>query len=99
MPPSSPPSEQHQTRSGLVPVWLTPRRTALGLLAIAAIVLSLALVVYEFVLGVALVGAGYALRLSRRGGAEVTMRAVGLALLAGPAAYAAVALVAALFNW
>jgi len=69
------------------------------LLAITAIVLSPALVIYEFVLGVALVGAGYVLRLSRRGGAETTIRAVGLALLAGPAAYAAVAPIAALFNW
>jgi hypothetical protein len=69
------------------------------LLAITAIVLSPALVIYEFVLGLALVGAGYALRLSRRGEAEATMRAVGLALLAGPAAYATVAAIAALFNW
>jgi len=99
MPPSSTSSEYQQKQPGLVPAWLTPRRTALGLLAIAAIVLSPALVVYEFVLGVALVGAGYALRLSRRGGAEDPMRAVGFALLAGPAAYAAVALVAAFFNW
>ena len=99
MPPSSTSSKYRQREPGLVPAWLTARRTALWVLAITAIVLSPALVVYEFVFGVALVGSGYALRLSRRGGAEVTMRAVGLALLAGPAAYAVVALVAALFNW
>lgn len=79
--------------------WLTPRRMGLGALAAVAILVSPILVVYEFVLGLALVVAGYVARAIQRGPTETTVRAVGFALLAGPVAYALAWFPAQLFNW
>jgi hypothetical protein len=79
--------------------WLTPRRIALGALAIVAILASPLLVVYEFVLGLALVAGGFIARLVQRSSTERNVRAVGVALLAGPVAYALAAIPAQLFDW
>jgi hypothetical protein len=81
------------------PSWLTPRRIALGALAILAVLVSPILVVYEFVLGLALVAGGLLARLIRRSPRERNARAVGLAVLAGPVAYALAWILGQLFNW
>jgi chromate transport protein ChrA len=78
---------------------LTPRRIALGAIAIVAILLSPLLVVYEFVVGLALVVGGFIARLIQRSPTERNVRAAGVALLAGPVAYALAAIPAQLFNW
>ena len=79
--------------------WLTPRRIGLGALAVVAILVSPILVVYEFVVGLALVGGGFIARLIQRSPTERNIRAIGLALLVGPVAYALAAILAQLFNW
>ncbi|MGH2779157.1 MAG: hypothetical protein ACRDJB_10990 [Actinomycetota bacterium] len=79
--------------------WLTPRRIGLGALAVVAVLVSPILVVYEFVVGLALVGGGFIARLIQRSPTERNVRAVGLALLAGPVAYALAWFPAQLFNW
>jgi hypothetical protein len=78
----------------------TPSRIALGTLAIISILVSPALVVYEFLLGLVLVVAGYAARLVRSGPlTERRVETIGFALLAGPLVYAIAWPLAELFNW
>jgi hypothetical protein len=78
----------------------TPRRIALGTLTIISILVSPALVVYECLLGLVLVVAGYAARLVRSGPlAERRVETIGFALLAGPLVYAIACPLAELFNW
>ena len=79
--------------------WFSRRRIALGALAILAVLLSPILVVYEFVLGLALVVGGLLVRLIRRSPTDRNLSAVGVALLAGPAAYALASIPAQLFGW
>ena len=79
---------------------LSRRRVALGVLAIMSILASPALVVYEFILGLALVVFGYAARLVRPGSvAERRTETIGLALLAGPFVYSIAWMLAELFHW
>ena len=68
---------------------LSRRRIGLGALALISLLVSPALVVYEFLLSVALLAAVPIAR-HVRSDPEVggTARAVGAALLAGPVAYA-----------
>ncbi|MDQ4059124.1 MAG: hypothetical protein M3124_08380 [Actinomycetota bacterium] len=79
--------------------WLSPRRIALRVLGILAVILSPILVVYEFVLGLALVAGGILARHIHRSPTDRSLSAVGVALLAGPAAYTLAWLLAQLFNW
>jgi hypothetical protein len=68
--------------------WLTPGRMGVVVLVMASVILSPLLVVYEFVLGLALVISGYIARFARPNSPAVThIRTIGLVLLAGPLAY------------
>lgn len=85
---------------GLALSGLGPRRIALGALALISILVSPALVVYELLLGLALVAVGYGARLVRSGSlAERKVEAIGMALLAGPVAYAIAWPLAEVFDW
>jgi len=78
---------------------LNPRRIGLGALAIVSIVASPALVVYEFFLGIVLAVANLVTRRVRPShlvGRNVG--AIGMALLAGPVAYAIAWALAEWFN-
>jgi hypothetical protein len=80
--------------------WLSPIRVGLGVLVIASVILSPVLVVYEFVLGLALALAGYVARLARpRSSAGNRIGIIGLALLAGPMAYLLAWPLAFWFDW
>jgi hypothetical protein len=81
--------------------WLGPRRVALTVLVAASILLSPLLVVYEFVVGLVLVIAGYALPLMKRGGSRAgpNVEVYGIALLAGPLVYALAWMLGGLFDW
>lgn len=80
--------------------WLSPRRIGFGVLAIISILTSPAVVVYQLLLGLTLVAAGYVARRARPDPlAGTTVRAVGIALLAGPVAYIFAWVLAELFNW
>lgn len=79
---------------------LGPRRVALGALALISILVSPAFVVYELLLGLALVVAGYGARVIRSDSlAERKVEFIGLALLAGPLVYTIAWLLVELFNW
>ena len=80
--------------------WLGPRRSALGGLAIGSILLSPLLVVYEFVLGLGLVIAGYARRMIRASSVGAPgLEVYGIALLVGPLVYALAWMLGGLFDW
>jgi hypothetical protein len=80
--------------------WLTPGRMGVVVLVIASVILSPLLVVYEFVLGLALLIACYIARFARPNSPTGTnIRTIGLALLAGPLAYAIAWPLGIWFNW
>jgi uncharacterized membrane protein len=77
-----------------------PSRVGLGALVIASVILSPILVVYEFVLGFALVISGQVARFVRpNSSARAKIQIIGLALLAGPIAYAIAWLLGLWFDW
>ena len=69
-------------------------------MALISILVSPALVVYELLLGLALIAVGYGARLVRSDSlAERKIEAIGMALLAGPLVYTVAWPLAELFNW
>jgi hypothetical protein len=80
--------------------WLGPRSVALAVLAVASILLSPLLVVYEFVVGLVLMIVGSTLRLMKPGfQTSPDLGVYGIALLAGPLVYLLAWMLGRLFDW